>query len=226
MRQHLLIDADDTLWESSIYFERAFEEFCDLLNHPTLSRRQIRDVLDEIELTNIQIYGYGAANFGRNLLECFKRLHERELACSEIEAVREIVRRIHDHPVVILEGVPPTLEYLAQRHDLFLLTKGDVQEQQRKINSSGLATLFRAIFIVKEKDLPTYRQLVREHWLVTENAWMIGNSPKSDINPALQAGLGAVYVPHDYTWHLERHELVADGRLHIVSRFSDLRQLF
>lgn len=226
MRQYLLIDADDTLWENNIYFERAFHQFCDFLDHSTLSRDQVRAALDEIELVNAQIHGYGSANFGRNMIQCYQHLVERDIAPADAEYIVEIARRINDHPLEIIAGVPDTLGYLSARHDLILLTKGDPQEQQRKIDLSGLAPFFRTTLIVKEKDPPTYRRVVEDQTLPEYRSWMIGNSPKSDINPALKAGLGAVYVPHVNTWHLEHQEFVQQERLHVVERFADLQTLF
>jgi putative hydrolase of the HAD superfamily len=226
MRQHLLIDADDTLWENNIYFERAFHQFCEFLDHSTLTREQVRAALDEIELVNAEIHGYGAANFGRNMIQCYQHLVERDISPADAGYIAEIARRINDHPLEIIAGVPDTLDYLAGRHDLILLTKGDPHEQQRKIDLSGLARFFRTTLIVREKDPPTYRKVVEDHTLAEHRSWMIGNSPKSDINPALKAGLGAVYVPHVNTWHLERQEFVQGERLRVVDRFADLRALF
>jgi putative hydrolase of the HAD superfamily len=226
MRQHLLIDADDTLWENNIYFERAFEAFCEFLDHSALTNEQVRDALDEIELANILVHGYGAENFGRNMLECYYKLVERTPSARDARTVMEFAERILDHPLDILAGVPETLEYLATRHDLILFTKGKYQEQQAKINASGFDSLFREVVIVKEKDKHTYRRVVEERHLPDHKSWMVGNSPKSDINPALEAGIGAVYVPHPRTWHLEKMEIQNGNRLLRLEQFSDLRIYF
>jgi putative hydrolase of the HAD superfamily len=110
-----------------------------------------------------------------------------------------------------------------------MVTKGEVPEQSRKIDLSGLARFFSAIEIVPEKDPPGYRSLVEKHGLTPAGTWMIGNSPRSDINPAMAAGLNAVYIPHSRTWVLERDEIQADGApgtLIVVERFADLRHHF
>lgn len=226
VRQHLLIDADDTLWENNIYFERAFHQFCDYLDHSTLTREQIRAVLDEVELVNNRVHGYGSANFGRNLLECYRRLVERHIAPSDAAYLMELAQAIEDHPLQILEGVTETLAYLSRRHELILFTKGNPAEQKRKIEKSGLGIYFQHAVVVKEKDVGAYRRLVEERKFDRRYCWMIGNSPKSDINPALEAGLGAVYVPHERTWHLEREAIAHRQRLIIVKRFADLRRHF
>jgi putative hydrolase of the HAD superfamily len=124
--------------------------------------------------------------------------------------------------------VAETLEYLASRHDLVLFTKGHPEEQKLKIDRSGLGVWFGHTAIVKEKDVASYRALVGRLGWPAERTWMVGNSPKSDINPALEAGLNAVFVPHERTWTLERQPLreAGPGRLEIVREFAALRSLF
>jgi putative hydrolase of the HAD superfamily len=228
MRQHLIIDADDTLWENNIYFEAAFDEFCAFLEHSRMTPAQIRAVLDEIELANAKVHGYGSLNFARNLAQCYQRLAEREILDGDLETVKGFALRILEQPVEPLPGVPETLEYLASRHDLVLFTKGHPEEQKLKIGRSGLGIWFGHTAIVKEKDVASYRKLIQDLGWPLESSWMIGNSPKSDINPALEAGLNAVFVPHERTWTLERQPLrePGPGRLEIVERFADLKKLF
>ncbi len=226
-RQHLLIDADDTLWENNIYFEQAFDEFVDYLDHSSMSPAEIRAVLDEIEVANIKIHGYGAANFARNLAQCFEHLAEREIRGEDLRVVRSFAERILEHPLELIEGVEETLVYLAQRHELTLFTKGHVEEQRLKIDRSGLGPHFSHTAIVREKDAEAYANLARERGLDRVRTWMVGNSPKSDINPALAAGLNAVYVPHPRTWGLECEEIQSvNSRLLVLKNFVELRQHF
>ena len=226
-RLNLLIDADDTLWENNIYFEQAFEAFVGFLDHSTLTAQQVRGVLDEIETVNNQIHGYGSANFARNLRECYLHLAEREIQSGDIEKVMAFGECLHLHPIQIIEGVEDTLRQLRERHTLVLFTKGHPEEQKLKIDRSGLGDLFHHTAIVKEKDAAAYRKLISDLGLDPGRTWMIGNSPRSDINPALEAGLRAVFIPHAHTWTLERGELLpADGRLLTLERFSELRQHF
>jgi putative hydrolase of the HAD superfamily len=227
MRNFLIVDADDTLWENNIYFERAFDEFVDFLGHSSFSAAEVRSVLDEIEDANSRVYGYGSLNFGRNLRQCFQKLAEREISEDDLRTVMAFAERILECPVEVIEGVAGTLEYLALRHDLTLFTKGHPEEQKLKIDRSGLGPFFSHTAIVKEKDAAAYRKLVAERGMDANRTWMIGNSPKSDINPALEAGLNAVYVPHAHTWVLERQEIVPGaGRLLVVKQFADLRDHF
>jgi len=226
-RQHLLIDADDTLWENNVYFEEAFDEFVDYLDHSSMSAAEVRAVLDEIELANIKIHGYGAANFARNLAQCFEHLAEREIRGEDLRVVRSFAERILEHPMELIEGVEETLAYLAQRHELTLFTKGHPEEQKLKIDRSGLGPHFSHTAIVREKDAEAYASLARERGLDVSRTWMVGNSPKSDINPALAAGLKAVFVPHPRTWGLEREEIQqVNGRLLVIQNFAELRAHF
>jgi putative hydrolase of the HAD superfamily len=227
MRHFLLIDADDTLWENNIYFERAFDEFAGFLDHSSMAPREVREVLDQIEEANNKIHGYGSANFARNLRQCYQRLAEREVREEDLRTAMRFAERILECPMEVIEGVPETLEYLSLRHDLTLFTKGHTEEQKLKIGRSGLGVFFGHTAIVKEKDATAYRRLVEERGMDPERTWMIGNSPKSDINPALEAGLNAVFVPHAHTWILEKQELrPGKGQLLVVEQFADLRRHF
>lgn len=226
-RQHLVFDADDTLWENNIYFEDAFEQFCAYLAHSSMTPGQIRGVLDEIEIANAQINGYGCRNFGRNLTACFQHLAEREISAPDLKAVREFAHAILERPLELLPGVEDTIAELSQRHELTLFTKGDPEEQQLKIDRSGLARYLDHTAIVKEKNASAYHQLAREREFPLDKTWMIGNSPKSDINPALASGFNAVYVPHPRTWTLE-HEPVPESHPKLVRlvRIEELRDYF
>jgi len=226
-RQFLIIDADDTLWENNIYFERAFEEFVDYLDHSSLSPQEVRDVLDEIEAANARIHGYGSLNFGRNLRQCYQRLAERHVRAEDLDTVAAFAEKILECPMELIEGVTETLGYLSERHDLTLFTKGHAEEQKLKIDRSGLAPFFAHTAIVKEKDAPAYHELVVSRGMQPERTWMIGNSPKSDVNPALEAGLNAVFIPHAHTWILERQEIHrGSGTLLVLESFADLRRHF
>ena len=226
-RQHLIIDADDTLWENNIYFERAFDQFCDFLAHSSLSPAEVRAVLDEIETVNNKVHGYGTANFARNLTECYHKLVERDIGDGDVAMIMSFTEQILHHPIEVIPGVEETLEYLSLRHDLTLFTKGNPEEQKLKLDRSGLAIYFGHTAIVKEKDAASYSALIHERQLARDKTWMIGNSPKSDINPALEVGINAVFVPHEHTWRLEHEEVrEGGGRLLRLERFAELREHF
>jgi putative hydrolase of the HAD superfamily len=173
--------------------------------------------------------GYGAKNFAKNMVQCYRHLAEREIRQEDLHRILGFADRIFHQPIEMLDGVEETLEYLVHRnHDLILFTKGNPEEQKHKIDRSPVGRYFREFEIVREKDVEAYRALVAAHKLVAENTWMIGNSPKSDINPALEAGLNAVFVPHERTWVLEKTELreAGPGSLKVVTGFRDLQSLF
>lgn len=226
-RQHLIFDADDTLWENNVYFEAAFDRFCAYLSHSSMSPREVRAVLDEIERANSKIHGYGSRKFAHNLAECYQRLAERDISPADLDTVKNFAHAILEQPIELLDGVAETIAELASRHELTIFTKGDPDEQRIKIDRSGLAPHFAHAAIVKEKNEPAYRQLAQERGFHPARTWMIGNSPKSDINPALAIGLNAVYVPHPRTWGLEHEEIPENHpRLLRVKQIAELTNYF
>ncbi len=227
--QTLLIDADDTLWENNIYFERAIAHFISFLNHREYTPQQVRQVLNEVERDSILTHGYGLHSFAHSLIRTFEQLSVEPLTPAIRETIHGFAHAIAEHPVEIIAGVPETLQYLAARHHLILMTKGNLTEQAGKVERSGLKQYFAAVEIVAEKDPDTYHSTVTRYGLDRQVTWMVGNSPRSDINPALAAGLNAVFVPHDQTWILEHEEIAplpGPGRLVTVERFADLRRHF
>jgi putative hydrolase of the HAD superfamily len=227
--QTLLIDADDTLWENNIYFERAIAAFISLLNHQELSPAAVRSTLNAVERETILAHGYGLSSFTRSLVDCFERLSPAPVAEEKRERIRDFARVIAEQDIELLPGVAETLADLASRHRLILMTKGNHAEQADKLARSGLATHFAAVEIVPEKDPAAYRAVVARHGAAPGSAWMIGNSPKSDINPALAAGLHAVFLFHKDTWILEHAEVAQplEGQ-HLIEldTFAKLRDTF
>lgn len=227
--QTLLIDADDTLWQNNIYFEKAIAKFISFLNHKEYTREEVRAVLNDVERKCIVTHGYGLHSFAHALMRTFESLSVEPITPELHETIHGFAHTIAEHPIEMFEGVPETLEHLAARHHLILMTKGNITEQSGKVERSGLKDYFSAVEIVAEKDPPTYRAVVDKYALTKDQTWMVGNSPKSDINPALAIGLNAVFIPHDMTWVLEQGEVMtadAPGRLLVVERFSDLRTHF
>jgi putative hydrolase of the HAD superfamily len=227
--QTLLIDADDTLWENNIYFECAIAGFISFLNHRDYTPEQVRAVLNGVERESVVKHGYGLQSFTRSLVETFERLSAEPITPELHAQIVSIANQIAEHPVEIIARVPETLRYLGQKHHLIMMTKGHPTEQAGKVERSGLKEYFAAIEIVAEKDETVYRSAIEKYELSPDATWMIGNSPKSDINPALAAGLHAVFVPHDNTWILEHDDLApapAKQKLLVVEKFSDLRTHF
>ena len=223
----LFVDADDTLWENNIYFEAVVADYLALVERHGCPPEQARARLIEVERERVGRFGYGIANFQASL----------ELACRSLidgsttvdtgpiaGLCASLRRRAGTH----LAEVAATLRSLAGRHRIVLLTKGDGDDQMGKVARSGLRRHLHQVDIVPEKDVTAYRDVLRRHGAAPERSWMIGNSPKSDILPALGAGLGAVFVPHPATWSLELVDLPAPHtpRYIVLDRFRDLLDRF
>jgi len=229
--QTLLIDADDTLWENNVYFERAIADFISFLNHHEFTPQQVRERLNEVERESIKTHGYGIHSFANALCKTFECLSVERLTEELRERIRAFALRIAEHPVEIIAGVPETLQHLAGRqHHLILMTKGNPAEQTSKVERSGLKDYFAAVEVVAEKNARAYHAVAEKYALDADVTWMIGNSPRSDVNPALEAGFHAVFVPHDMTWVLEHEELAAPRktgqRLLKLDRFTNLTSHF
>ncbi|HZP16323.1 MAG TPA: HAD family hydrolase [Terriglobales bacterium] len=227
--QTLLMDADDTLWENNIYFERAIADFISFLNHRERTPAEVREILNHVERDCIVKHGYGLRSFTHALVETFERISVEPLTSALHETIHGFARTIAEQPVQLLPEVPETLRRLSGRHRLILVTKGDTKEQSRKFERSGLRQHFAAVEVVPEKDAEVYRWVIEKHRLPRERTWMVGNSPRSDINPALAAGINAVFVPHDDTWILEHEELAAPEppiKLLVLKAFRDLVEHF
>lgn len=226
-RLTLLVDADDTLWENNVFFEKTVERFLMLVEPFGYARGYARRILNETERRNIRQHGYGVRTFGRALEDTYSKLAGSLAHREALQEISEMVAELESTPPRVLEGVPETLSYLAGRHRMIVFTGGEAAEQAAKVERSGLQEFFEAIEIVTEKNTPTYQNLIDRHHVVKSHAWVVGNSPRSDINPALQAGLNAAFVPHAATWEMEDQELLSgSGKLLIVSQFRDLRDHF
>jgi putative hydrolase of the HAD superfamily len=226
-RHTLLIDADDTLWENNIFFEKTIDDFITRLEHLGYTREYIRHILNETERRNIRQHGYGVRSFRRSLEDTYLKLAGNSARREMVKDIEQMAHELESTPPHILDGVPETLAYLAKHHRLILLTKGEPAEQAAKVERSGLQPHFDAIEIVLEKDSGTYGRMIEQFKIVKSHGWMVGNSPRSDINPALQSGLNAVFIPHSATWELEKSELESGtGKLLILSTFRELRGHF
>jgi len=186
-------------------------------------------VLNDVERECIVTHGYGLHSFAHALVYTFERLSVEPVTPELHAQIQSFAHSIADHPIELLSQVPETLQYLSERHRLILVTKGALKEQSGKVERSGLKNYFAAVEIVAEKNPAAYARVVETHALDPAATWMVGNSPKSDINPALAAGLHAVFVPHGDTWILEHEEInpaPAGQKLLIVGRFAELREHF
>jgi putative hydrolase of the HAD superfamily len=226
-RQVLLIDADDTLWETNRRFQRTFQAYFDIVASFGYSPEEIRRRVNAAEHDRIRRQGYGESKYIDTLVETYRELAGPRAQAADIEAIRGLSQLLFGNPLRIFDGVRETLAYLAERHRLFLFTKGDFEEQGRKVAGTDLGSFFESREIVPEKTAEAYRGLVGRHGLPPDVVWMVGDSPRSDINPALAAGLNAVYIPAEHPWEYEHEEIrPGRGRLLVLARFSDLREHF
>ena len=227
--QTLLFDADDTLWENNIYFEQAITSFTCYLDHRVHTQEEVREHLNRCERATIAAHGYGLKSFRRSLLQCFEDLSDGPVTPEKHARIIAFTEAIAAAEIELLPAVYDTLRSLRERHRLIIVTKGDAAEQMDKVERSGLQGFFTAIEVLPEKHTDAYLQLRELHGCEAERTWMIGNSPRSDINPALAAGLSAVFIPHDFTWVLE-HETIDQPshgqRLLELSTFADLLHYF
>jgi putative hydrolase of the HAD superfamily len=163
--QTLLIDADDTLWENNVYFERAIARFISFLNHHEFSPEQVREVLNDVERECIVTHGYGLHSFAHALIRTFERLSVQPVTPELHAQIHSFAHSISDHPVELLPEVAETLQYLAQsqRHCLILMTKGAIAEQSGKVERSGLKEYFAAVEIVAEKNAAAYGGVVEKY---------------------------------------------------------------
>lgn len=219
----LLIDADDTLWENNIYFEQVREQFLQWMGKLGFGAPAVQERFTRIEHENILKNGYGGENFIASLKDTYLSFQPEHVGRADgLERINAMAETVRQHPIQLLEGVRSSLELLSQRHQTILFTKGSPAEQKRKIEASGLERCFKAIEIVREKSVDAFQDVIGRHQLSRLHTWMIGNSPRSDINPAIAAGIRAFYIPHAWTWEREREELCASDQVTVLDRFSDL----
>ena len=197
------LDADDTLWHNETIFRLTQARFLELLGaYADTDTTEAR--LAEVERRNLRLYGYGIKGFTLSMIETAMELCEGEAPASVVREILAAGREMIAHPVETLPGVDETVAQLAETYRLVLITKGDLLDQERKLAASGLGELFAAVEIVSEKDRGTYDSVFARHGTGADEAVMVGNSMKSDVLPALEAGAFAVHIPYHVTW---AHEL-------------------
>jgi putative hydrolase of the HAD superfamily len=227
--QHIRViglDADDTLWHNEVIFERVHERYRALLSQYHDAATVDRTLL-ETERRNLELYGYGVKGFTLSSIETAIELSGGRIGSGEILTLLELGREMLAHPVELLDGVRETVATLAQSHELILITKGDLRDQQRKLAKSGLAAHFARIEIVSEKEPSTYDAILRRHKVAPAEFLMVGNSLKSDVLPVLEIGASAAHVPYHLHWALDRIDEIpqAPGRFFELKRLAELPAL-
>ncbi len=202
-------DGDDTLWHSETRFNLTQQEFRDLV------RRHVPDAdvdrrLAETEMKNLSIYGYGVKSFTLSMLETAIDLTRARIPASDLEVILGWGKRMLMEPTELLAGVEQTLKTVAARHDVLLITKGDLFDQESKLARSGLGDLFLGVEILSEKNVDSYGAIFKRRGIAPEEFLMVGNSLRSDVVPVVTLGARAVHIPYEVTWH---HEHVPEDEM-------------
>lgn len=206
------LDADDTLWHNETLFRLTHERFNTLLA-PWADAATVEDALAAVERRNLGTYGYGAKGFTLSMLETALQLSDAQAPGALLAEILAAGRDLMRHPMEPLPGVAEALERLAEIAPLVLITKGDMFHQESKLAASGLGRFFSGVEIVSEKSADTYRRAFARHGVRPEHALMAGNSVRSDVLPALEAGCFAVLIPYPLVWaHEEAAAPLGDPR--------------
>ena len=223
--QAIAFDADDTLWENETLFRETEQRFCVLLKD-FIGVEECNQLLYDMEMKNLPLYGYGIKPFTLSLIEAAIEFSEGKLPISVIEKLIAIGKEMLNAPVVLIEGIEETLKKLSSKYQLIMATKGDLLDQERKLTKSGLEPYFHHIEIVSDKTPKHYQNLVKQLYIKPQQFLMVGNSVKSDILPVLEIGGHAFHIPFHTTW---AHEMVKEPVEHpnfkLLSKASEMLQL-
>ena len=215
----IAFDADDTLWHNERFFKISQERFADLLR-PYTDPDHLSDRLLAAERRNLGYYGYGIKGFMLSMIETAIEVTDKKVPASVISDLLAVGQDMLAHPIELLPGVSEVIAHVAEQHQVLLITKGDLLDQERKLAQSGLGDHFDGVEIVSEKHAATYHRIFSDYGGHPEWAMMIGNSLKSDVLPALEIGAWGIHVPYDQTWALEHAEKPSDQ-----PRFRELPDL-
>ncbi|ETX11472.1 HAD hydrolase [Marinomonas ushuaiensis DSM 15871] len=205
----IAFDADDTLWRNEEIFIHAQDEFIRMLT-PYHDEGYIRSHLNAVQIENLENFGYGIKGFTLSMIETAITLTEGRVTGSEIHEIIQLSKCMLSSPVELLPNVEQVLSSLKGHFQLFVITKGDLLDQESKLARSGVADYFDAIEIVSDKNANAYEQILQRHKVSAESFLMVGNSMKSDILPVLDIGAQALHVPYHSTW---AHEEVTEDVL-------------
>jgi len=215
----LCLDADDTLWHNMRFFHRTQDALVAMVE-PFADAGIARSALEACEIRNLKLFGYGAKAFTLSMIETALELGGNDVPASVIRDILDAGKALHAHPVELFEGIQETVAALAERARLVLVTKGDLFHQEAKLAASGLGELFTGIEIVSDKQPATFSAIFERYEVAPDRALMAGDSMRSDILPALEAGAWAAYIPQPLGWSHEQRPAPADH-----PRFIELTSL-
>lgn len=217
----IAFDADDTLWRNEDIFIHAQDEFIRLLS-PYHDDNYIRSHLNEVQIKNLEHFGYGVKGFTLSMIETAIELTQGRVTGNEIHEIIQLAKCMLASPVDLLPNVSQVLEDLQGKYRLMVITKGDLLDQESKLARSGIADVFDAIEVVSDKTSDVYQQILQRHKIAAEEFLMVGNSLKSDILPVLDVGGQALHIPYHSTWD---HELVTESTLLRYPQLGALRDI-
>ncbi len=200
----IALDADDTLWVNETYYREAENKFIKLLSKYE-TENKLDQELFKMEMKNLHLYGYGVKSFMLSMVESALELSNFKIKPAVIQQIVEIGKEMLEKPIELLEGVEDTLKALQPKYRLILATKGDLLDQERKLEKSGLIKYFHHIEILSDKKADNYQKLLSHLEIMPSEFLMVGNSLKSDVLPLLEIGAKAIHVPYHTTW---AHEVV------------------
>ena len=203
------LDGDDTLWHNETRFKLTQGELRDLLQRH-VPEADVEARLADVEMKNLGIYGYGVKAFTLSMIETAIQLTDKRIPAADIEVILGWGKRMLMEPTELLPGVEEALRELSLRYDLLLITKGDLFDQESKLARSGLADMFLGVEILSEKNVDSYRGVLKRRGIKPQEFVMVGNSLRSDVLPVLELGARAVHIPYNVTWH---HEQVPEESL-------------
>jgi putative hydrolase of the HAD superfamily len=203
----IAFDADDTLWVNETYFRDAEKEFAQILSGYE-TENKIDQELFKTEIKNLAIYGYGIKGFVLSMVECALELSNYQLAQKSLEKILNIGKEMLEKPIELLDGIEEVLQSLQGKYKLVVATKGDLLDQERKLEKSNLLKYFHHIEVMSDKKEKDYQKLIRHLDIQPSEFLMIGNSLKSDVLPLVAIGSSAIHVPFHTTW---AHENVPKG---------------
>lgn len=215
-------DADDTLWVNETYFREAEQKFARLLSQYE-TENKIDQELFKMEMENLDLYGYGVKGFVLSMIESAIDLSNGKVSTATISGILHLGKEMIAKPVELLDGVEEVLEELSRDYRLIVLTKGDLLDQERKMERSGLSEYFHHIEVLSEKKEENYRNLLEHLEIKPEEFLMVGNSLKSDVLPIVNIGAQAVHVPFHTTWvHEQVHENEDNGGYRTVNNIREI----
>ncbi len=229
MKNVLLIDADDTLWENFWFFEKARKMFLSHMEKLNFNVSEVDTFLKKMDSDRVHEFGFGSNGYKMAMERTIKHFFKQKgikFTHYEEELLENVKELVANHEIEPYEGVVETLEYLEQKYPLFVVTKGAFEEQSSKVERSGLKKYFKDSIVIPDKKVENYKQVIEKIGLDVSSSWMIGNSPKSDINPPAKLGLGTVYIHRSKSWDFEHEELKTNGRFYQITDFKQLMDLF